>query len=167
MDAMVESGGGPEAEEWVFYLLFQAVRRRDAAFARVLAPLGLDLVKWRALSVVHRLESCTMNELAGFTTIDRTTLTRVTDQLATGGLVARQGFPGDRRRVCLVLTDAGDAMFARGLDALRDHNLQALEGVGDDDLQVLKAALARILHNVTGSAPQAQAILDFARPWTA
>ena len=156
-------GAWPQAEEWFFYLLFQAVRRRDAAFARALAPLGLDLGKWRILSVVRRLVGCTMNELAEFTTIDRTTLTRTTDQLAAAGWVERQASPGDRRRVCLVLTEAGEAAFTNALDTMRGFNLNALEGVESEELEALKAAMAKILHNITGSEPKARAILQFAR----
>ena len=51
-------------EEWFFYLMFQTVRRRDQAFAGALETMGLNLPKWRALSVISRLGGCTMNELA-------------------------------------------------------------------------------------------------------
>ena len=156
--------GSPEAEEWFFYLLFQAVRRRDAAFAKALAQFGLDLGKWRTLSVVRRLAGCTMNELAEFTTIDRTTLTRTADQLAAAGFVERQGSAADRRLVCLVITEAGHAVFGQALDAMRGFNAVALQGVEDDELAVLKTALGKILLNITGSESRTRAILDFSRP---
>jgi DNA-binding MarR family transcriptional regulator len=163
MTGQDDLGTWREAEEWVFYLLFQAVRRRDAAFARLLAPLGLDLGKWRILSVVRRMVGCTMNELAELTTIDRTTLTRAADQLSAAGLIVRQGSERDRRQVCLFLTKAGEALVGAALSAMRDFNLQALEGVEDEELKVTKATLAKILHNLTGSPPKARALLDFAR----
>ena len=156
-------GFSQPADEWFFYLLFQTVRRREAAFAGALGPLGLDMGKWRALSVVRRLSGCTMNELADFTTIDRTTLTRTADQLAAAGLVVRQGSPADRRRVCLTLTPAGEALFAQALEAMRSFNQQALDGVEPDELDNLRNTLGKVLHNVTRSPPRARAILEFAK----
>ena len=133
-------GAWPQAEEWFFFLLFQAVRRREAAFAKALAPMGMDVSRWRVLSVVRRLAGCTMNELSEFTTTDRTTLTRVTDQLSTAGLIERQGSP-----------------------AMLEVNLNALDGVEDHELRVMKTTLSKVLHNVAGSEAKARAILEFAR----
>ena len=156
-------GAWPQAEEWFFFLLFQAVRRREAAFAKALAPMGMDVSRWRVLSVVRRLAGCTMNELSEFTTTDRTTLTRVTDQLSTAGLIERQGSPIDRRRVCLVVTEAGEAVFGRAMTAMREVNLNALDGVEDHELRVMKTTLSKVLHKVAGSEAKARAILEFAR----
>src|SRR5204863_3339884 len=113
-------------EEWFFYLMFQTVRRRDQAFAGALDALGLNLPKWRALSVISRLSGCTMNELAEFTTIDRTTLTRTADQLIEAGLVSRGGLPGDRRIVRLEMTEIGEGIFQTALAQMRGFNRQAL-----------------------------------------
>lgn len=151
-------------EEWLFYLLFQTVRRRDLAFNTLLGPLGLDLGKWRVLSVVNRLEACTMNELAEFTTTDRTTLTRTVDQLAAAGLVERHGAPQDRRRVCLVLTSEGRAVFGQALGSLRSFNEQALKGVSQAELDGLQDVVERIVMNIAGTPERGRAVVDFARP---
>src|SRR3546814_10149089 len=73
-------------EEWFFYLLFQTIRRRDQAFGDTLDALGLNMPKWRTLSVISRLSGCTMNELAEFTTIDRPTPTRTRSEEHTSDL---------------------------------------------------------------------------------
>src|SRR5678815_30765 len=109
-------------EEWFFYLMFQTVRRRDQAFAGALEAIGLNLPKWRAMSVIHRLSGCTMNELAEFTTIDRTTLTRTADQLIDAGLVSRGGLAGDRRIVRLAMTPEGERLFNKALQGMRAFN---------------------------------------------
>jgi DNA-binding MarR family transcriptional regulator len=150
-------------EEWFFYLLFQTIRRRDQAFAGALEALGLNLPKWRALSVIGRLSGCTMNELAEFTTIDRTTLTRTADQLIEAGLVARGGLPGDRRIVRLEMTEAGEAAFERALTQMRRFNRAALEGVSAQDQDHLRDTLRAVLVNITGSGDRADAITDMRR----
>ena len=150
-------------EEWFFYLMFQTVRRRDQAFGVALDVLGLNLPKWRALSVISRLAGCTMNELAEFTTIDRTTLTRTADQLINAGLVSRCGLPGDRRIVRLEMTEKGEATFEEALTAMRKFNREALEGVSAADQDHLRDTLRAVLANITGSADRAAAIADMRR----
>jgi DNA-binding MarR family transcriptional regulator len=155
---------GTEApEEWFFYLMFQTVRRRDQAFAGELESMGLNLPKWRALSVISRLSGCTMNELAEFTTIDRTTLTRTADQLISAGLVSRGGLPGDRRIVRLELTPEGERIFQKALQGMRKFNAQALNGVSAKDQDHLRATLRAVLANITGSEDRAAAISDMRR----
>jgi DNA-binding MarR family transcriptional regulator len=150
-------------EEWFFYLMFQTVRRRDQAFAGTLEAMGLNLPKWRALSVISRLSGCTMNELAELTTIDRTTLTRTADQLIEAGLVARCGQPSDRRIVRLEMTEKGEATFGKALVEMRRFNRQALEGVAQKDQDHLRATLRTVLANITGSDDRADAIVDMRR----
>jgi DNA-binding MarR family transcriptional regulator len=145
-------------EEWFFYLLFQAVRRRDAAFAADLAACDLNLPQWRALSAISRLNGCTMNEVAEFTTIDRTTLTRTADQLIEAGWVARCSDPKDRRIVRLELTAAGEAVFARALEALRRFNSKALSGITEQEQLVLRETLTKLIGNIVGSEDRAEAI---------
>ena len=158
---LAERGEAPE--EWFFYLLFQTVRRRDLAFGTALEALGLNLPKWRALSVIGRLCGCTMNELAEFTTIDRTTLTRTADQLIEAGLVARCGHAGDRRIVRLEMTPQGEASFEAALVEMRRFNRQALDGVSDGDQAHLRETLRSVIANITGSAERADAIADMRR----
>ena len=150
-------------EEWFFYLMFQTVRRRDHAFAGALEAMGLNLPKWRALSVISRLSGCTMNELAEFTTIDRTTLTRTADQLIDADLVARRGLPGDRRIVRLEMTEKGEGVFGKALVEMRQFNRKALEGVSAADQAQLRATLRAVLANITGSDDRAAAIVDMRR----
>jgi len=160
---MAFSEGDEPPEEWFFYLLFQTVRRRDQAFAGALEALGLSLPKWRIMSVISRLSGCTMNELAEFTTIDRTTLTRTADQLIDAGLVTRGGHPNDRRVVRLEMTEAGRAAFEQALVEMRRFNQAALEGVAAKDQAHLRDTLRAVLTNITGSRDRAEAITDMRR----
>jgi DNA-binding MarR family transcriptional regulator len=150
-------------EEWFFYLLFQTVRRRDHAFGAALEALGLNLPKWRALSAISRLGGCTMNELAEFTTIDRTTLTRTADQLIKAGLVSRTGLAGDRRIVRLEMTPSGEATFDAALAEMHRFNRQALEGISVHDQDQLRKTLRAVIANITGSDDRADAIADMRR----
>lgn len=150
-----------DVPEYFFYLLFQAQRRRDMTFDAALAEGGLNITRWRTLSVIRRLHDCTMKDLAGFTAIDRTTLTRSVDQLVEQGLVNRSTPPGDRRKVVLTLTEAGDAFFSEAVGMLNDFNHQALRGVSAERQLVVLDVLQTVLRNLCEEQDQAEDILTF------
>ncbi|HEX7760683.1 MAG TPA: MarR family transcriptional regulator [Caulobacteraceae bacterium] len=150
-----------DVPEYFFYLLFQAQRRRDMTFDAALAEGGLNITRWRTLSVIRRLDECTMKDLAGFTAIDRTTLTRSVDQLVEQGLVNRATPPGDRRKVVLTLTEAGDTFFQAAIGLLDAFNREALEGVSAERQLVVLDVLQTVLRNLCEAKDQAEEILTF------
>lgn len=151
-----------DVPEHFFYLLFQAVRRRDLTFDAALAPTGLTLARWRTLSIIRRIEACTMKELAFYSTIDRTTLTRSVDQLVAEGLVDRSTPPKDRRQVILGLTERGEAVYDEAVNLLLDFNRGALDGVSHKDQRVLARVLHTILRNMLEDR-EAEALIGFGR----
>ena len=159
-----------DVPEYFFYLLFQAVRHRYLTFDSALAPVGLTLHRWRTLSIIRRLEACTMSELARYSTIDRTTLTRAVDHLVTEGLVMRHTPAKDRRQVSLALTPQGEEVYLSAVDLLMNFNRKALEGVSDSTRRELSRALQKVIRNILADEAWANDIVSFgpedrARPW--
>ena len=150
-----------DVPEYFFYLLFQAQRRRDITFDAALADGGLNINRWRTLSVIQRLHDCTMKDLAGFTAIDRTTLTRSVDQLVEQGLVNRSTPPGDRRKVVLTLTETGESFFQAAIGMLDDFNRAALRGVSKERQLVVMDVLQTVVRNLCAEEDQAEEILTF------
>ena len=103
------------------------------------------------MSTINRLDGCLMSELAEFTTVDRTTLTRTVDQLVKSGLAARGASASDRRQVVVSLTDEGHALFDRAVEALRHHNSGVLAGLCEDEVRTIRAGLQKVLRNIAGS----------------
>lgn len=142
---------GEGFDEYVFYLLYQVTNRRNRDFAAPLEALGLTPALWRAMSTINRLGGCLMSELAKFTTVDRTTLTRTVDQLVKAGWVKRGASTTDRRQVVVSLTTEGEAVFAKALEALRRHNESLLSGVEEEELRSIRVGLQKILRNIAGA----------------
>lgn len=100
--------------EMFFIMAFQVARRQETRTEHALKPLGVSAMQWRVLVAIHRVGTPTMNELAARSAIDRTTLTRMVDQLVALGLVVRATPPEDRRQVRISLTDAGRGIMNEG-----------------------------------------------------
>jgi DNA-binding MarR family transcriptional regulator len=149
--------------EYFFYMMFQAARRRDLAFDGAVEHLGLTASRARILAIVRRVEGCTMNELAKFTAVDRTTLTREVDNLVSRGLVSRGTPPNDRRKVCLTLTQKGEDIYAEGLPALTDFSRRSLQGVDVEQLREFARLLQTIIRNMVDEPEWAEDLIAFAR----
>jgi DNA-binding MarR family transcriptional regulator len=146
---------------YLFYLLFQVARQRDVHYDAKLAAAGLTLQRWRILAVIRRIENCSMKDLALFSAVDRTTLTRAVDQMVAEGLVTRWSSPRDRRRVNVTLGDKGEAIFAEAMVLLRDGNAAMLAGVEDDALRGASRVLQQVVRNLMGDPFAAEKLLNY------
>ena len=100
--------GFPYGEgDYLFHLMVVVSRYRDDDLERSLRPVDLNLSYFRAMAVLAHLAPCSMTELAEFSMVDRTTLTRTVDHLVRRGLVDRCLAKADRRHVSLSLTEDG------------------------------------------------------------
>jgi DNA-binding MarR family transcriptional regulator len=137
---------------------------RDSQLEPGLSLLDLNLARYRSLVVVGRLEKCTMSELAMFTSIDRTTLTRSVDQLLSAGLVERMKDEGDRRLVWITLTPEGEALRRKADAFVSNHGRYLLEGVPEplqrEFIRLQKFLIAKLAPDLQS----AQSILDFNGP---
>jgi len=148
---------------YLFHLFATITRFRDAKLDKALKPLGLNVTRHRAIAVIALLEPCTMSELAELSAIDRTTMTRIVDQLVARGLTDRTTPSEDRRQVILTLTARGRGVYQSALKAIGDVNRAALEGLSDDVLRAVARAQQAILANLAPDPDLAQRLLHFRR----
>jgi DNA-binding MarR family transcriptional regulator len=130
---------------YVFHLFAVVTRHREARLETALKPVGINLSRHRALSVIHTLEPCTMSELADYSAVDRTTLTRTVDQLVDAGLVERATPRQDRRQVVLTLTELGSRTCRRSLRAIYGVSRELLAGLAEEDQRVVARSLEAML----------------------
>ena len=150
--------------EYFFYLLFQAGRQRDLHFERALAKAGLNIARWRTLAIIRRIGVCTMKELALYSTVDRTTLTRAVDQLVQQGLVERTIPSRDRRKVNLSLSPEGEATYAKAVPLLLAGNAELLQGFDDAQIRAATRLLQATIRRMIDDPKAADLLLNFGRP---
>ncbi|MGA0603081.1 MarR family winged helix-turn-helix transcriptional regulator [Caulobacter sp. KR2-114] len=115
--------GFPYADgDYLFHLLVAISRYRDDDLETAVKPLGLTLSHYRAMVVIAHFAPCTMGELADFSMVDRTTLTRTIDHLVARGLVDRCHSQADRRQLCLTLTETGWSSYLMAQEVVRSRN---------------------------------------------
>jgi DNA-binding MarR family transcriptional regulator len=152
-----------DAGNYLFYLIMQGARRREATLARPLRALGLTVSQWRVLHMIHRLERCSMGELALFSAVDRTTLTRTVDQLCHDGHIRRDHDPKDRRRVQLALNPSGLALRDAAAAATRAIAKQQVAVLAPGDHAAARRALSVLVEAMIPDPHAAREVLAIRR----
>jgi DNA-binding MarR family transcriptional regulator len=151
------------ASDYVLHLLAAINQFRDSALDTRLKGLGLNVGRYRVLGVLNRFGACTMTELSHFTAIDRTTLTRIADQLVVRGQVERKSTAKDRRQVLLELTRPGRTVYLKALGMVFELNHRILEGIPDDAHRAAARTLKQVVENLAPDAVARDSIIHFSR----
>jgi DNA-binding MarR family transcriptional regulator len=86
---------------------FQHLQR---VYEAVIAPLGLSVLEWYALRALYVQDGVSASHLAQMLCRHPSSLTALLDRMEEHDLLRREVDAGDRRSVCIFLTDAGRAL---------------------------------------------------------
>ncbi len=135
------------------YLINRTGAELAAAFSREIAPHGVTLQMWRVLAALHHRDGLRISDLAGLTSIDISTLSRLIGKMEKRGLVARRRGPeADGRVVAVALTPVGRATARAIVPVARRYETAALAGFTADEAAALKRMLVRVYANLGGEA---------------
>jgi DNA-binding MarR family transcriptional regulator len=153
---------GPET--YLLHLVAATSNHRDRDLGRRFDPLGLSVDKYRAMLAIARFPGCTMKELAQFTSIERTTLTRMIDQMVAVGWVTREHAVRDRRQVILGLTQDGFDLGRQAVDLLTESNRRAAAALSEQQIVAASEALEAVLRNLIDDEDLLGRVLTLRRP---
>lgn len=88
-------------------MLYRALDTVMPNFRKIFNDFGLTEQQWRVLRVLWEGDDITIRQLAEVTLIPAPSLVGIVDRLERDGLVARQRLTTDRRKVNVVVTEAG------------------------------------------------------------
>jgi MarR family transcriptional regulator for hemolysin len=137
--------------------LAQAARVCSRAFDEALAEAGGSLPVWLVLLNIKTRQLANQRELADAVGIREATLTHHLNAMEADGLLTRERHPTNRRIHVVQLTAAGEAAFARLLEASLTFDQRLRHGFTEAELTGLGDLLDRLSGNV--AAP------EDAAPW--
>jgi MarR family 2-MHQ and catechol resistance regulon transcriptional repressor len=103
-----------------------------------------------ALEALVRRGGMTLNELAGFLYLDKSTASRVVDALERKGYVARSAHPEDRRSVLLESTPAGRTLEGTIRESILTEERQLLADFDPEVRQAMTRLIARLARAAAG-----------------
>jgi MarR family transcriptional regulator for hemolysin len=145
----------PSRQQPIGLALSAAAKHVSRAFDDALAAAGGSRPVWLVLLALKAERPATQRELAEAVGIEGATLTHHLDGMERAGLVRRERLPENRRVQRVELTDAGERAFLALRDAAVAHDTRLREGLGDADLEHLRAVLDRMQENVAATSVQA------------
>ena len=130
------------------YLMNRLMGRYNAGFRDALAQMGLTTPKMRALAVLSVIDAPLIGELAVYTVVEQSTLSRALDQLAVDGLVRREVDATDSRAVRMFITPAGRLAFDTVWPHMADAQARMFRGISEDERSFFVATLQKMLANI-------------------
>ena len=129
--------------------LARAAKVLERAFDDALAEADGSRPMWLILLSLRQRAWGTQRELAAELGIQGATLTHHLAALERDGLVARSRDPENRRVQRVELTPDGEAAFDRLRGAAAGFDRRLRDGLSDDELARLRAALDQLVENVS------------------
>ncbi len=130
------------------YLMNRIMGRYNASLRDEMADLGLSTPKMRALAVLSVVEGPLIRELAIYTVVDPSTLSRSLDQLQADGLIRREVDSADSRAVRVFITDTGRSTFETLWPHMAKAQARMFRGIPEAERLAFTATLQKMLTNI-------------------
>jgi DNA-binding MarR family transcriptional regulator len=135
-------------QQFAPYLMNRIMGRYNATLREDFRRQDRTIPQVRTLAVLSVTDGVTVGDLAVFTVIEQSTLSRTLDTLEAEGLVRRETGDTDTRVRKVFLTDAGRAEFNRAWPAMHDAFETMFDGIDDTEYAALIGTLQRMLANI-------------------
>lgn len=139
------------------YLINRTGVRIASSFTEAIRAHGITLQMWRVLAALDHADGQRISDLAGLTSIDVSTLSRILDAMQEKTLIERRRPNGrgdartsgsDARVVTAHVTEAGHAITVKIIPLARHYETVALAGLSPAEVEALKAMLVRVYRNI-------------------
>jgi DNA-binding MarR family transcriptional regulator len=140
----------------LFYWTGLLEDRYNQLFVEAMRPRRVTVSRYRTLAILMELAGLTVNELARHSSIERSALSRLLDQLESEALIVRRPNRADRRAVEIRITPKGRTAFLVMRPVRRAVLRRATEGIAPGELERMRAMIQLMLHNLDDGATPAR-----------
>jgi DNA-binding MarR family transcriptional regulator len=137
-----------DLDEYLPYLINRTGTVVAGAFSEELAQAKLTLPQWRVLAALFHQGEQRQIDLAKFTSIDQSSLSRLVSALHRRDLVSRRRSATSNREVSVTLTAKGTVLTRRYIPVALAYETIGTEGLSRADLATLRRCLKHIFANL-------------------
>jgi DNA-binding MarR family transcriptional regulator len=139
----------------LFYWTGLLEDRYNQLFVKAMRPQRVTVSRYRTLAILMELADLTVNELARHSSIERSALSRLLDQLEREGLISRRLRATDRRALEIRITAKGRDAYLAMRPVRREVLRRATEGIAPGEIERMRTVIQLMLHNLDGpTAPR-------------
>ena len=139
---------GKFVSSYLLYLLAASSEAASHQFHARVRELGLRVPEWRVLACLYDQDGLMITQLARYSLMEQSRMTRIVDQMEKRGLVVRKSDEGDGRRVRVHLTEAGQKVSSDVVEEAREHERTLLSALQEVDAERIKPSLERLLDSL-------------------
>jgi MarR family transcriptional regulator, organic hydroperoxide resistance regulator len=132
-----------------FYHTVRMLARYYARMNAVLKPSGIDVARWRVLSLLAEREAITVSEIADECVAHISTMAKTITRMVSEGLVTVRTSSADARSTEVMITPEGLALLEQSREKVKHVFKEALRGLTKTDVQLLNSLSARIFENLS------------------
>lgn len=143
----------------VLVTLRRIVRAIDLHSKKMMADYGMTVPQLLVLMVLHRRGALSVGELAHAVHLSQGTVTSILGRLEKRNLVARKRCELDRRRVLVLVTEAGESLLNPPPPLLHEHFSNAFGQLKDWEQTMMLAVLQRVAEMISATDLDAAPVL--------
>jgi DNA-binding MarR family transcriptional regulator len=132
-----------------FYHTVRMLARYYARMNAVLKPSGIDVARWRVLSLLSEREAITVSEIAEECVAHISTMAKTITRMVSEGLVTVRTSSADARSTEVMITPEGLALLEQTREKVKHVFKDALRGLTKPEVQLLNSLSARIFENLS------------------
>ncbi|MCS3529575.1 MarR family winged helix-turn-helix transcriptional regulator [Chryseobacterium sp. JUb7] len=133
----------------IFYNIDKAIRAYRNYAQRQLKTKGFKITidQWLIIKAILENPGITQNEIGDLVFKDNASVTRIIDLMVKSEYIIRQVHAKDRRKTNLEVTKSGKKIIKDVQKLVEDNRKTALEGITNEELQIMNTALLKITKN--------------------
>jgi len=128
-------------EDCIVFLLAKAYQKAHGEFKKHLLAFGLTPIQHLILEVLWDEEGLSARDIGKRLVLDNATLSGVLDRMATGGWIAKETDPGDKRLLRIYLADKSKKQKPTLLEERKKVNEEILFSLTMEEKILLKRLL--------------------------
>lgn len=132
-----------------FYHTVRMLARYYARMNAVLKPSGIDMARWRVLSLLAEGQAITVSEIAEECVAHISTMAKTITRMVGEGLVTVRTSDADARSTEVTITPEGLALLEQTREKTKYVFKEALRGLSKTEVQLLNSISARIFENLS------------------
>jgi DNA-binding MarR family transcriptional regulator len=130
------------------YLFKHIHSQLEVASSGQLAQFGVNVAVWRILAVLWTHDDVTHRELADLTSIEVSTLSRLSKTVQRDGLIRRKRTKEDQRTVRVTLTEKGRELAQAIIPSAVKSQDEMFANLSSKDVQMLIGLLHKVVENL-------------------
>jgi DNA-binding MarR family transcriptional regulator len=143
-----------ELEHFLPYRLSVLSNTVSQSIARAYeSRFDLSIPEWRVMAVVARYPGISAVDVVTRTAMDKVAVSRAVTRLVEAGRVVRRHDASDRRRVRLLLSPSGRAVYRKVVPVARSYERDLVSSLSSRELEQLDVLLQKLVDRARALAP--------------